>query len=59
LIVANDVTAQGSGFGADTNRVVLLWADGRREDLPLLMKDEVAWRILQSIALPKDSSGNG
>ena len=29
LIVANDVTEAGSGFGADDNRVTLLFADGR------------------------------
>ncbi|MBV9356472.1 MAG: bifunctional phosphopantothenoylcysteine decarboxylase/phosphopantothenate--cysteine ligase CoaBC, partial [Chloroflexi bacterium] len=28
LIVANDVSRPGSGFGTDTNRVVLLWPDG-------------------------------
>jgi phosphopantothenoylcysteine decarboxylase/phosphopantothenate--cysteine ligase len=46
LIVANDVTEEGSGFGTDTNRVVLLHRDGRREDLPLLSKLDVAHEIL-------------
>jgi phosphopantothenoylcysteine decarboxylase/phosphopantothenate--cysteine ligase len=36
LIVANDVVAPGSGFATETNEVALLWADGRRELLPLL-----------------------
>ncbi len=47
LIVANDVTEPGSGFGADDNRVTLLFADGRQEALPLMDKREVAWRVLQ------------
>jgi phosphopantothenoylcysteine decarboxylase/phosphopantothenate--cysteine ligase len=46
LIVANDVSEAGSGFGTDTNRVVLLARDGSIERLPLLDKDEVAERIL-------------
>jgi phosphopantothenoylcysteine decarboxylase / phosphopantothenate---cysteine ligase len=46
LIVANDVTAPGAGFGSDTNIVHLLDADGLAEALPVLPKDEVAGRIL-------------
>ncbi len=46
IIVANDVTEPGSGFGADDNRVTLLYADGRREPLPLMGKREVAERVL-------------
>jgi phosphopantothenoylcysteine decarboxylase/phosphopantothenate--cysteine ligase len=46
LVVANDVTAPGAGFGSDTNVVQLLDADGLAESLPLLPKDEVAGRIL-------------
>jgi phosphopantothenoylcysteine decarboxylase / phosphopantothenate---cysteine ligase len=46
LIVANDVGENGSGFGTDTNRVVLLGRDGSVERLPQLGKDEVADRIL-------------
>lgn len=49
LLVANDVSAPGSGFGADTNRVVLLTADGEVEELPLLPKRDVADRILDRI----------
>lgn len=50
LIAANDVTAEGSGFGSDTNRVVLLDRDGGQEELPLLSKYEVATRILDRVA---------
>ncbi len=49
LLVANDVSAAGSGFGSDTNRVVLLASDGEAEELPLLPKRDVAGRILDRI----------
>ena len=49
LIVANNVTAQGSGFGSDTNRVTLLDGEGE-EELPLMSKYEVAGRILDRVA---------
>jgi phosphopantothenoylcysteine decarboxylase / phosphopantothenate---cysteine ligase len=48
LICANDVTLPDSGFGVDTNRVVLLDRAGS-EALPLLTKDEVADRILDRV----------
>ena len=50
LVVANDVTQPGAGFGTDTNLVRLLGADGTDEQLPLLPKAEVAGRILDWIA---------
>jgi phosphopantothenoylcysteine decarboxylase/phosphopantothenate--cysteine ligase len=49
LLVANDVSEPGSGFGTDTNRVVILGADGTRDDLPLLTKREVADRLLDRV----------
>jgi len=48
LIVANDVNA--GVFGAETNQVTLLWADGRREDLPRMAKTDVAERVLDAVA---------
>ena len=48
MIVANDVTEPGSGFGSDDNRVTLLFADGRQEALPGLPKLEVAYRVLEA-----------
>ncbi len=54
LLVANDVSEPGSGFGTDTNRVTILAADGSREDLPLLPKREVADRLLDRIAAALD-----
>ncbi|MEK7248605.1 MAG: bifunctional phosphopantothenoylcysteine decarboxylase/phosphopantothenate--cysteine ligase CoaBC, partial [Chloroflexota bacterium] len=49
LIVANDITATDAGFGADNNRVVLIDRKGK-EELPLMPKYEVAWRILDRVA---------
>ena len=50
LIAANDVTAEGSGFDSDTNRVVLLDRDGGVDDLGLLGKYDVGWRILDRVS---------
>ena len=49
LIVANDVSDPGSGFGVDTNQVTLLFADGHTEPLPLLTKSEVAERVIKEV----------
>ncbi len=46
LIVANDVTKEGSGFGTDTNEVTIISKDGKAENLPLMTKREVADQIL-------------
>ncbi len=48
LLVANDVTRPGAGFGADTNLVKLIYRDGRVVDLPLMKKTELAHRILDA-----------
>ena len=49
LIVANDIAADGSGFGADTNKVLLVDREGNDEELPLMSKGEVAHRILDRV----------
>lgn len=49
LIVANDITDPDSGFGRDTNRVVLIDRELRVEELPLMSKYEVSNRILDRI----------
>ncbi len=49
FIVANDVTAAGSGFGTDTNQVTLFYADGAVESLPLMTKYEVGHAILDRV----------
>ena len=48
LIVANDVTEPGSGFGTETNRVLLV-GEEKTESLPLLGKPELAHRILDQL----------
>jgi phosphopantothenoylcysteine decarboxylase/phosphopantothenate--cysteine ligase len=46
MIAANDITASDAGFGADANRITLIYADGRKEALPLMSKTEVAETIV-------------
>ncbi|MFZ5816717.1 MAG: bifunctional phosphopantothenoylcysteine decarboxylase/phosphopantothenate--cysteine ligase CoaBC [Bacillota bacterium] len=51
FVVANDVRAEGAGFGTDTNKVTFVDADGA-EELPLMSKTEVSHRILdRAVAL--------
>ncbi|MDI6857960.1 MAG: bifunctional phosphopantothenoylcysteine decarboxylase/phosphopantothenate--cysteine ligase CoaBC [Dehalococcoidia bacterium] len=50
LIVANDITAPGSGFGSETNQVTIIDKSGKAEKLPLLSKYEVAHRIFDRVA---------
>ena len=50
LIVANDVTAAGSGFGTETNEVTIFHRDGEAERLPLMSKYAVAHAILDRVA---------
>jgi phosphopantothenoylcysteine decarboxylase/phosphopantothenate--cysteine ligase len=50
IIAANDISAPDAGFGVDTNRVTLLFADGRREELPLSGKSEIAEIIVARAA---------
>jgi phosphopantothenoylcysteine decarboxylase/phosphopantothenate--cysteine ligase len=49
LIVANDVTVPGSGFGSEQNQAVLIARDGREEPLPLMPKVQLAHRILDEV----------
>ncbi len=49
LIVANDITASDSGFGADTNRVIIIDRQGKVKRLPLLSKLEVAHKVLDKV----------
>jgi phosphopantothenoylcysteine decarboxylase/phosphopantothenate--cysteine ligase len=48
MIVANDVTEKGAGFGTDTNRVTFLRRDGSVEKLPMMTKLAVARRIVRA-----------
>ena len=49
LVVANDVTQEGAGFGTDTNLVTLVYADGRIESLPLMDKSAVADAVFDGV----------
>jgi phosphopantothenoylcysteine decarboxylase/phosphopantothenate--cysteine ligase len=49
LVVANDATEAGAGFGVDTNRVTLVARGGAAEPLPLLGKADVAAAILDRV----------
>lgn len=48
MIVANNVTAEGAGFGTDTNIVTLYKRNGSIDHLPLMSKHEVAAKILDA-----------
>jgi phosphopantothenoylcysteine decarboxylase/phosphopantothenate--cysteine ligase len=49
LIAANDVSAQDAGFAVDTNRITLLYPDGKSETLPLMSKEQAAFALLERI----------
>jgi len=49
MIVANDVTMEGAGFGVDTNIVKLIKRGGSRIDLPVMSKENVAHKILDEV----------
>ncbi|MEO2257919.1 bifunctional phosphopantothenoylcysteine decarboxylase/phosphopantothenate--cysteine ligase CoaBC [Paenibacillus amylolyticus] len=50
LIVANDVTRTGAGFGTDTNAVHIYDREGLVEELQVMAKDDVAHRLLRIAA---------
>jgi phosphopantothenoylcysteine decarboxylase/phosphopantothenate--cysteine ligase len=50
FIAANDISAKDAGFGVETNRITLLFANGTNEILPLMSKAEAAEKIIEHIA---------
>jgi len=50
MIVANDVTIEGAGFGTDTNIIKIVKKDGSVIELPLMSKLSAAHRIMDEIA---------
>lgn len=59
MIVANNVKAEGAGFGTDTNIVTLFKRNGEVSELPLMSKQAVAERIIEEITfLLKDMAEN-
>lgn len=55
-IIANDVSQKDSGFGVDTNKVVIIDRAGNKVDLPLMTKYGVSEHIFDLIQ--KSFSGN-
>lgn len=51
MIVANNVTEQGAGFGQDTNIVTFYHRDGKSKALPIMSKKAVAKEILDEVVL--------
>ena len=49
IIVVNDATEAGAGFAGDTNRVTFVLRGGQQEELPLLLKTDVADAILDRV----------
>ena len=49
FIAANDITSQDAGFAVDTNRITLLFANGTKENLPLMSKSDAAEKIIEQI----------
>jgi phosphopantothenoylcysteine decarboxylase/phosphopantothenate--cysteine ligase len=49
LMVANDVTIEGAGFGSDANQATLIDRTGRTAEWPLMPKRELADRILDAV----------
>ena len=59
MIVANDVTVEGSGFDADTNIAAILDRSGATRMLPLMTKDELAEQILDHMIALKGTHHDG
>ena len=49
FIVLNSLRDKGAGFGHDTNKVTFIFKDGSEKDLPLMLKSEVAVKIVDEI----------
>lgn len=49
LVVLNDATEAGAGFGVDTNRVTVISRDGKQEDLELMSKTDLAEILLDRV----------
>jgi phosphopantothenoylcysteine decarboxylase/phosphopantothenate--cysteine ligase len=54
LIVANDVTVEGAGFGSDSNQAVLIDRTGRVTEWPLMPKRVLADRVLDAVEQLRD-----
>ena len=50
LLVVNDVTQPGAGFGHETNAVTLLFASGETVEVPMAPKRTIAAEVLDAVA---------
>lgn len=50
MIVANNITQPGIGFGSDNNQVLILQAHTKPESWPMMSKDDVAQKLMNKIA---------
>ncbi|MBZ2164852.1 bifunctional phosphopantothenoylcysteine decarboxylase/phosphopantothenate--cysteine ligase CoaBC [Methanobacterium spitsbergense] len=53
LMIANDVSIKGAGFGSDKNQVIIV--DGDTFTVPLTSKTEIAKKIIQKIIMKLDN----
>lgn len=58
MIVLNSMRDPGAGFGTDTNTVTIITPDGKSEKYPLMLKSEVADKIIDFI-IDNISSAHG
>ncbi|WP_409341076.1 bifunctional phosphopantothenoylcysteine decarboxylase/phosphopantothenate--cysteine ligase CoaBC [Paenibacillus sp. MBLB4367] len=58
LLVVNDVSQEGAGFGSDTNIVNVYDKNGLLEAMPILSKSEVAERLLRLVANRLSGAGS-
>jgi phosphopantothenoylcysteine decarboxylase / phosphopantothenate---cysteine ligase len=56
MIVANPIGKPDAGFGSDTNQVLFLFPDGQTQTLPVMLKDDVAGLIFDTILKRKKRS---
>ncbi|MBO4779315.1 MAG: bifunctional phosphopantothenoylcysteine decarboxylase/phosphopantothenate--cysteine ligase CoaBC, partial [Selenomonadaceae bacterium] len=59
FIVANDVTAEGAGFGVSTNIASIIWRGGNVENFAKMSKSELAVKIINRVATILTESGSG
>ena len=50
FIVANDVTAEGAGFGVTTNIASIIWRGGKIETFPKMTKADLSEKIIERVA---------
>jgi phosphopantothenoylcysteine decarboxylase/phosphopantothenate--cysteine ligase len=50
MVVANDITKKGAGFGADTNIASIIKADGEVTNYPIMTKEDLAKIILEELS---------